>query len=71
MKMSYVKIIALIAKNPKTLFWSLLGILGMTVIGCGRYWYNKKQETKSDLIKAIEEGRLLHATSVLIQSVIL
>lgn len=58
MKMSYVKIIALIAKNPKTLFWSLLGILGMTVIGCGRYWYNKKQETKSDLIKAIEEGEI-------------
>ena len=58
MKMTYVKTIALIAKNPKTVFWSLIGTFGASLIVVGAYKYKKKQDTKSDLIKAIEEGEI-------------
>lgn len=50
--------VALVADNPKTVFWSLIGTLGASLIGVGAYKYKKKQDTKSDLIKAIEEGEI-------------
>ena len=50
--------VALVADNPKTVFWSLIGTLGASLIGVGAYKYKKKQDTKSDLLKTIQAGEI-------------
>lgn len=52
----------MIADNPNTVFWSLVLTTGVAVIVGGRmiwvHYFNKKADTKSDLLKAIEDGEL-------------
>ena len=58
MKNFISRCVALIADNPKTVFWSLIGTLGASLIGVGAYKYKKKQDTKSDLLKTIQTGEI-------------
>lgn len=46
------------ADNPKTVFWSFVGTLGGALIGGGAYWWKKRQDTKSDLLKTIQTGEI-------------
>ena len=50
--------IAFVADNPKTVFWSLIGTFGTALAGGGVYWWKKKQDTKSDLLKTIQAGEI-------------
>lgn len=50
--------IAFVADNPKTVFWSFVGTLGGALIGGGVYWWKKRQDTKSDLLKTIQAGEI-------------
>ena len=52
----------MIADNPNTVFWSLVLTTGVALIVGGRkiwvHYFKKKADTKSDLLKAIEDGEL-------------
>lgn len=50
--------ISFVADNPKTVFWSFVGTLGGALIGGGAYWWKKRQDTKSDLLKTIQTGEI-------------
>lgn len=50
--------ISFVADNPKTVFWSFVGTLGGALIGGGVYWWKKRQDTKSDLLKTIQAGEI-------------
>lgn len=51
--------ISFVADNPKTVFWSFVGTLGGALIGGGAYWWKKRQDTKSDLLKTIQTGEIV------------
>ena len=50
--------ISFVADNPKTVFWSFVGTFGASLIGGGAYWWKKRQDTKSDLLKTQQAGEI-------------
>lgn len=50
--------IAFVADNPKAVFCSLIGTFGTALAGGAAYWWKKRQDTKSDLLKTKQAGEI-------------
>lgn len=58
MRKIYDKSVQLVAKNPKTAFWSIVSIVISAFTSALVYKFKKKQDTKSNLLKEIESGEI-------------